>query len=129
MKLTMRDLVGSVLYLATGAVYWMFLAGPGVGFVDTEREMSALGLVAGAAAFLTLHLADSVDATRTTERWLSGASLVLGVIALLVAGTTSAGVWLAVFMASLAVVWLIEIADHVGAFPHPAAMPPLRGSH
>lgn len=127
MRLTMRDVVGTFLYLATGAVYWLFLAGSGVWFVDTPREMSALGLVAGAAAFLTLNLADTVDRTRTTERWVSGASLVLGVIALLLAGTTSAGAWLAVFMASLAVVWLMELADHTGALPHPAVAP-LHGS-
>jgi hypothetical protein len=47
---------------------------------------------------------------------------VLGLAALLFAETASAELLLALFMGSIAIVWLVEMADHAGYMPghHPA---------
>ena len=45
-------------------------------------------------------------------------SLLLGIIALVLSDTAAAEVLLAAFMASILVVWLVEILDHRGVLPH-----------
>ena len=44
-------------------------------------------------------------------------SLLLGVIALALAGTAAAEVLLAFFMASILAVWAVELMDHAGILP------------
>jgi hypothetical protein len=52
-------------------------------------------------------------------------SLVLGVVALALAETVAAELLLAIFMASILVVWAVELMDHAGWLPgggHPAGL-------
>jgi hypothetical protein len=54
-------------------------------------------------------------------------TLALGVTALALAETAAAEVWLAVFMGSILVMLVVELADHAGAIPaHRAQRHPLR---
>ena len=51
------------------------------------------------------------------ETALAGVSLVLGVVALALAETAVAEVLLAVLMASILIVWAVELMDHAGILP------------
>ena len=118
MKFTMRDVLGTVLFLAAGLVYWAFLVDAQTLFTTDERGMTVVGLFLGAMAFLVTRLGDAFDTTGRLEWTVAGVSLALGVVALILSGSASAATWLAVFMTSLAVVWLMELVDHVGWLPH-----------
>jgi len=48
---------------------------------------------------------------------IAGVSLVLGVVALALAETAVAEVLLAVLMASILIVWAVELMDHAGILP------------
>jgi hypothetical protein len=48
---------------------------------------------------------------------MSATGLVLGVVALALAETAVAEVLLAVFMASILIVWAVELMDHAGILP------------
>ena len=114
MRLTLRDYVATVLVAAIGIPYVAFLMNNDVLFVKDERGMSAVGLILGAAAFLVLRSGNAHDRMGTVETGASIVSLALGIVALVFAEAGSAAVLLAVFMGSIAVVWLLELADHAG---------------
>jgi high-affinity Fe2+/Pb2+ permease len=62
-------------------------------------------------------------ATRTRTGWaghssgLTGVSVVLGLVALTLAETWAAEVLLAVFIASIVLVWAVVMTDHAGFMP------------
>lgn len=114
MRLKLRDLIGTVLVLAIGVPYVGYLVNGEMPFVQDPRGMSAVGLVLGTIAFLVLRSGDPLDRTGKGEIVAAGASLALGVAALVLAEAAFAEVLLAVFMASILVVWLVEIVDHAG---------------
>ena len=60
---------------------------------------------------------DLSDRVGKAETALAGTSLVLGIVALVLAETAAAEVLLAVFMASILIVWAIELMDHAGILP------------
>ena len=114
MRLKMRDLVATVLVLAIGIPYVGYLVNGEMPFIKDPRGMSALGLVLGAAAFLTFRGANEHDRVGTTQAVVAGLAAVLGIVTLVLAETAAAEVLLAVFMGSILVVWAFEVADHAG---------------
>jgi riboflavin transporter FmnP len=79
--------------------------------------MSATGLVLGVVAYLVMRRDDLSDRVGKAETALAGTSLVLGIVALALAETAAAEVLLAVFMASILIVWAVELMDHAGVLP------------
>ncbi|HSO53384.1 MAG TPA: hypothetical protein VL330_11665 [Actinomycetes bacterium] len=79
--------------------------------------MSATGLVLGVVAYLVMRRDDLFDRVGKAETALAGVSLVLGIVALALAETAAAEVLLAVFMASILIVWAVELMDHAGILP------------
>jgi hypothetical protein len=117
MRLTLRDLVATILVAAIGIAYAGYLLNWEMPFIKDPRGMSAVGLILGAAAYLVLRSADTFDRVGKVETAAAAVSLALGLTALVFAETAAAPVLLAVFMGSIAVVWLLELADHVGWVP------------
>jgi hypothetical protein len=114
MRLTLRDLVASVLLLAIAIPYVAFLVNGEAPFVDDARGMAAVGLLLGAVMVLVLRSADELDRVGKVESLVALAALALGIVALAFAEAAAAEVLLAVFMASILVVWAVEVLDHSG---------------
>jgi len=118
MKTLSKDLVATVLVAAIGVPYVGYLVRGEMPFIEDPRGMAGVGLVLGLAAFVVIRLGDATDRLGIAEIAVAVSSGTLGVIALLLAETAAAEVLLAVFMGSIAVMWLMEIADHVGVLHH-----------
>ncbi|WP_343987162.1 hypothetical protein [Terrabacter terrae] len=114
MRLKLRDLIGTLLVLAIAIPYVGYLVRGEMPLVQDPRGMSAVGLLLGTAAFLVVRSGDELDRFGRGEIGLAVVSLALGLAALVFAETAFAEVLLAVFMASILVVWLLEIAHHAG---------------
>ena len=114
MRLTLRDLVASVLLLAIAVPYGIYLVNDTAPLVDDARGMAAGGLLIGAVMVLVLRSADEFDTVGKVESLVAFTSLALGVVALAFAETAAAEVLLAVFMVSILVVWAVEVLDHSG---------------
>jgi riboflavin transporter FmnP len=117
MKLRVQDLVATLLVLAIGVPYVGYLVNGEMPFVKDPRGMSAVGLVLGAAAYLILRSGNARDRMGLTENILAVIALGLGVAALAFAEAAAAELLLAIFMGSIAVVLLVELADHAGLLP------------
>jgi hypothetical protein len=118
MKTAWKDLIATVLVVAIGVPYVGYLVRGDMPFIEDPRGMAATGLVLGTAAYLVMRLGDATDRLGKTEISVAVVSLALGVVALALAETAAAEVLLAVFMGSIAVVWLMQLADHVGVLHH-----------
>lgn len=114
MRLTLRDLVGSILVLAIAIPYVGYLINGSMPFIQDPRGMAAVGLLLGAAAFLVIRTGDEFDTAGKAESGLALVSLALGLAALVFAEAAAAEVLLAVFMVSILVVWAVEMFDHAG---------------
>ena len=123
MKLTMRDLIATLMVAAIGVPYIGYLVNGEMPFLQDPRGMSAVGLILGAGAFFVLRGGNAKDRVGTTENVLATLALVLGFVALALAETAAAEVLLAVFMGSILVVWVAEMADHAGWVPGHAEAP------
>lgn len=113
-KLTLRDLIATLLVLAIAIPYVGYLINGEMPFIQDPRGMSAVGLLLGAAAFLVLRTGDEYDKAGKIESGVALAALVLGLVALAFAETAAAELLLAVFMGSILVVWAMELLDHSG---------------
>lgn len=122
MRLTTRDLIATFLVAAIGVPYVGYLVNGEMPFVQDPRGMSAIGLILGAAAFAVLRGGNAKDRVGTVENVLAVIALALGLLALALAETAVAEVLLAVFLGSILVVWLAEVADHAGWVPGHAAL-------
>lgn len=114
MRLQVRDWIATVLVAAIAVPYIGYLVRGEMPFIKDPRGMSATGLVLAAVAFMVLMWGDSLDQLGKTETALAVTSLVLGIAALAFAEAALAEALLAVFMASVAVVWIMKLADHAG---------------
>ncbi len=125
MRLKTRDLIGTILVAAIAVPYIGYLLRGEMPFIKDPRGMSATGLVLGVVAFAVMRNGDEMDRLGKGELAVAAASLVLGFAALIFAETAAGEVLLAVFMGSIAVVWLMEVLDHVGTLPghHPTGTP------
>lgn len=114
MKLTLRDLVATLLVLAIAVPYIGYLMNGSMPYIEDPRGMSAVGLLLGAVAFLVMRSGDELDRAGKAEAGMALVSLVLGLVALAFAETAAAEALLAVFMVSILVVWAVEMIDHAG---------------
>lgn len=114
MKLTLRDLVATLLVLAIAVPYIGYLMNGSMPYIEDPRGMSAVGLLLGAVAFLVMRSGDELDRAGRAEAGIALVSLVLGLVALAFAETAAAEALLAVFMVSILVVWAVEMIDHAG---------------
>lgn len=125
MKLTLRDLVASLLVLAIAVPYVGYLINGEMPFIQDPRGMSATGLILGVIAFVILRTGDAVDRAGKMEIGGAVVALALGLVAVGFAETAAAEVLLAVFMVSILAVWAIELMDHAGVLPahgHPSRL-------
>ncbi len=114
MKLTLRDLVATLLVVAIAVPYIGYLMNGSMPYIEDPRGMSAVGLLLGAVAFLVMRSGDELDRAGKAEAGIALVSLVLGLVALAFAETAAAEALLAVFMVSVLVVWAVEMIDHAG---------------
>lgn len=121
MRISWKDLVATLLLAAIAVPYIGYLVRDEMPFIEDPRGMAATGLLLGIAAFLVMRQGDAIDRIGKLELAAAGVSLALGVIALVVAETAAAEEMLAVFMGSILVVWMLELADHVGVLHHAPA--------
>jgi riboflavin transporter FmnP len=117
MRLKFKDLLGSILVAAIVVPYVGYLINGEMPFIEDPRGMTATGLALGVVAYLVMRRDDLSDRVGKAETALAGTSLVLGIVALALAETAAAEVLLAVFMASILVVWAVELMDHAGILP------------
>jgi hypothetical protein len=122
MRLKTRDLIATILVVAIAVPYVGYLINGDMPFIQDPRGMAGTGLVLGIAAFLVARSGDRLDQVGKAEVGLASVSLVLGLAALIFAEAAAAELLLALFMGSIAIVWLVEMADHAGYMPghHPA---------
>ena len=117
MRLKSKDLLASILFAAIAVPYVGYLINGEMPFIKDPRGMSATGLALGVVAYLVIRRDDLSDRVGKAETALAGTSLVLGIVALVLAETAAAEVLLAVFMASILIVWAVELMDHAGILP------------
>ena len=117
MKLRSKDLIGTILVAAIAVPYVGYLINGEMPFIKDPRGMSATGLVLGTIAFFVMRQHDLFDRVGKAETALAAVSLVLGLVALGLAGSAAAEVLLAVFMGSILVVWAVMLMDHAGVLP------------
>ncbi len=114
MRLTLRDLVATVLFAIIGVWYVGYLVNGSMPLAQDARGMSAIGIVLGVIGYVVLRSRDTFDRAGKAEVAVASVSLALGVIAFAAAEAAAAGTWLAIFMVSLLVVWAVEEIDHSG---------------
>lgn len=117
MRLKSKDLLASILFAAIAVPYVGYLINGEMPFIKDPRGMSATGLVLGVVAYLVIRRDDLSDRVGKAETTLAGVSLVLGIVAFALAETAPAEVLLAVFMASILIVWAVELMDHASILP------------
>ena len=117
MRLKSKDLLASILFAAIAVPYVGYLVNGEMPFIKAPRGMSATGLVLGVVAYLVMRRDDLSDRVGKAETALAGVSLVLGIVAFALAETAAAEVLLAIFMASILIVWAVELMDHTGTLP------------
>lgn len=116
MKLRLRDLLATLLVLAVGVPYVVYLA---TGALPTSigdfGGMAFVGLVLGSAAFLVQSSGDRLDRPARMEEAVAAVVFVIGLLALVLseAGAAVAEVMIAVFMSAILVVWALETLNHL----------------
>lgn len=119
-RLTVRDYAATALVALILVPYLGYLAWDDTPVLQDPRALAGWGIALGLPAFVIIQGADIMDWTGRAEIGLASVSLLLGMAALVLSETAAADLLLAAFMASILVVWLVEILDHVGALPrHP----------
>jgi hypothetical protein len=116
MRLGVKDVVATVLVALIAIPYIGYLVNGEMPFVKDPRGMAAVGLVLGVAAFLVVRWGDALDRFGWAETGLAVLVLALGVVTLFLAETAAAEVLLAVFMGSILLMLMVELADHAGVF-------------
>jgi peptidoglycan/LPS O-acetylase OafA/YrhL len=116
MKLRLRDLFATLLVLAVGAPYALYLA---TGDLPTSigdfGGLAFVGLVLGSAAFLVQSKGDPLDRPARMEELVAAVAFLIGLLALVFSEAAVAEVLLAVFMGAIFVVWALEMLDHLTA--------------
>ena len=117
MTLKWKDLIGTILVAALAVAYLGFVIRGEMPFIEDTRGMAAVGLILGIAAYAVFTRGDFFDRLRQAEFGVALVALGLGVAALVFAETGAGEVWLAAFMGSILVMWVVEMADHLGVVP------------
>lgn len=116
MRLGVKDVVATVLVALIAIPYIGYLINGEMPFVKDPRGMAAVGLALGVVAFLVMRWGDAFDRLGVAEIGLAVLVLALGVVTLFLAETAAAEVLLAVFMGSILLMLMVELADHAGVF-------------
>lgn len=114
MRFKAKDWVATLLVAAIAVPYVGYLVRGEMPFIEDARGMSAAGLVLGIAGYLVMSRGDSHDMVGKMQIGFAVAGLALGIAALVYAETAAAELLLALFMASIAEVWFVEMVDHSG---------------
>lgn len=110
MRLDVRDVLATGLVAAIAVPYTGYLVLGDMPLVHGARQMAAVGIALGLVAFIYARGEDSLDRLGVVEVALAVVSLATGFATLLLDAETM----LAIFMASILVVWLLEMLDHLG---------------
>jgi hypothetical protein len=116
-RLTVRDYVATALVALIVVPYLAYLAWDETPALQDPRALAGWGIALGLPAFVIIRGADILDWTGLAEVGAAMVSLLLGMIALVLSETAAADLLLSAFMASILVVWLVEILDHAGLLP------------
>lgn len=114
MKLRLRDLFATLLVLAVGVPYAIYLT---TGDLPTSigdfGGLAFVGLVLGSTAFLVQSKGDLLDRPARMEEAVAGAAFLVGLLALVFSEAAVAEVLIAVFMSAILVVWALETLNHL----------------
>ena len=121
MRLKAKDWIATLLVAAIAVPYIGYLVRGEMPFIQDARGMSVTGLLLGGVAYWVFMHGDSLDRNGKLDLGLAVASAVLGVVAIVFAETAGAGALLALFMASIAVVWATTLVVHAGLLHRRAA--------
>jgi hypothetical protein len=115
-KLRLRDLFATLLVLAVGVPYVVYLAtGDMPTSIGDFGGMAFVGLTLGSAAFLVQSKGDLLDRPARMEEVVAAVAFIIGLLALVFSEAAVAAVLLAVFMGSIFVVWALEMVTHLTA--------------
>jgi hypothetical protein len=120
MRLKLDDLWATLLVLAVAVPYVGYLLRGEMPLIEDARGMAGTGVVLAAVAYLVMWRGDVFDTARWLETALAVGSLSLGVVAYQLSQNAAEEALLAVFMLSIALVWTVKIADHLGLLPRAA---------
>lgn len=116
-RLTVRDYVATALVALIVLPYITYLVWDETPVLQDPRALAGWGIALGLPAFVIIRGADILDWTGLSEVGAATVSLLLGFTALILSETAAAEALLAAFMASVLVVWLVEVLDHLGVLP------------
>ena len=116
-RLTVRDHVATALVALIVIPYIGYLVWDETPVLQDPRALAGWGIALGLPAFVIIRGADLLDWTGLAEVGAATVSLLLGITALVLSETAAAEALLAAFMASILLVWLVEILDHAGVLP------------
>jgi hypothetical protein len=115
-KLRLRDLFATLLVLAVGVPYVVYLAtGDMPASIGDFGGMAFVGLTLGSAAFLVQSKGDLLDRPARMEEVVAAVAFIIGLLALVFSEAAVAAVLLAVFVSSIFVVWALEMVNHLTA--------------
>lgn len=114
MRLSVRDGVATLLLAAVLVPYVGFLANGSMPFIVHPLGMSATALILGMAALLTAGRLSGTSGIGLAELTLGTLTLAVGVVAVLLAGTTAAYTLLALLIALLVLTWAVQMVHHSG---------------
>ncbi len=124
MRFRLRDLFATLLVLAVGVPYAMYLAtGDLPTAIGDLGGLAFVGLVLGTAAFLVQSKGDLLDRPARMEEVVAAVAFIIGLLALMYSEAAVAEVLLAVFMGAILVVWALEMLDHLTDEGAPKARP------
>ncbi|HSJ20502.1 MAG TPA: hypothetical protein VK964_08000 [Nocardioidaceae bacterium] len=114
MELRLRDLFATLLVLAVGVPYVVYLAtGDMPTSIGDFGGMAFVGLTLGSAAFLVQSKGDLLDRPARMEEVVAAVAFIIGLLALVFSEAAVAAVLLTVFMGSIFVVWALEMVIHL----------------
>ena len=108
---------------AIAVPYIGFLVNGSMPFVKDPRGMSGVVFVLGAAAYLCAGRFDTASGIGLAELVLGPVALGLALLAILLAGTTVAYVFLGIAVIAIGLTWAVQMVHHsgiLGSGPLPA---------
>lgn len=112
MKIRTRDLAATGLAVVLIVLYLGYSSIEKVPLIENTRDMAAVALILGGALVGLLLSVERYDVIGWFTLILGVLSVVLGVCSLALADTAAADALLAACIATILVVWAIELAEH-----------------
>ena len=114
MKLSIRDVIATVLVAAIAVPYVGFLVNGEMPFIKDPRGMSTTALILGVAAFLFAGRFSTTSGIGILEGVLAVLTVGFGVVVVLLAESTLAYPLLAILIGAIGVTWLVQMVHHSG---------------